>query len=246
MKVLRWIVLWTIFGGACLGMVQDTTIDVTGVFACLPKKDASGPQTQECAFGLRDDQGRYFAIRDSDARARNLAGLPMGGRIRVQGSFAEGGDSRYATQGVITVALLVQINRPALGLALPEGGNAWSITVRTSGGFTGGGRGNVSMTSTAQIACESAVKKCPEALAPADRSFLEALVPSVRSARWPDADDSFLSRFTCSDCIVTTISLAYRDGGRPQVIHASWDDVTRSRVPPEFVRLSEFALSLAK
>jgi hypothetical protein len=35
---------------------------LTGEFVCLPHADTSGPQTMECAFGLKTDVGEYFAV----------------------------------------------------------------------------------------------------------------------------------------------------------------------------------------
>lgn len=35
---------------------------LTGEYVCLPHKDQSGPQTEECAYGLLTDTGEYYAI----------------------------------------------------------------------------------------------------------------------------------------------------------------------------------------
>lgn len=35
---------------------------LTGVQTCLPHKDTSGPQTLECAIGMKTDAGEYYAI----------------------------------------------------------------------------------------------------------------------------------------------------------------------------------------
>jgi len=35
---------------------------LAGEYVCLPHKDTSGPQTDECAFGLRTEGGEYYAI----------------------------------------------------------------------------------------------------------------------------------------------------------------------------------------
>jgi hypothetical protein len=37
-------------------------ITLTGEFTCLPHKDTSGPQTMECAYGLKTADGKYYAI----------------------------------------------------------------------------------------------------------------------------------------------------------------------------------------
>jgi hypothetical protein len=35
---------------------------LTGVQTCLPHKDTSGPQTLECAIGMKTDSGEYYAV----------------------------------------------------------------------------------------------------------------------------------------------------------------------------------------
>ncbi len=35
---------------------------LTGVQTCLPHKDTSGPQTMECAIGMKTDSGEYYAL----------------------------------------------------------------------------------------------------------------------------------------------------------------------------------------
>ncbi len=35
---------------------------LTGVQVCLPHKDTSGPQTLECAIGMKTDVGEYYAL----------------------------------------------------------------------------------------------------------------------------------------------------------------------------------------
>ncbi len=39
-------------------------ITAQGMITCLPHRDTSGPQTLECAYGLEDIEGRYYALRD--------------------------------------------------------------------------------------------------------------------------------------------------------------------------------------
>ncbi|HET8581181.1 MAG TPA: MliC family protein [Candidatus Paceibacterota bacterium] len=76
-------------------------ITVSGTFVCLPHKDTSGPQTDECAFGIKDAQGRYFALMSTDpASIGTLAG---GAHITVDGTFAPRSDPKYQDLGVITV-----------------------------------------------------------------------------------------------------------------------------------------------
>lgn len=43
--------------------VDPTPVQMTisGTYGCLPHRDASGPQTEECAFGIRTDDGTWYA-----------------------------------------------------------------------------------------------------------------------------------------------------------------------------------------
>lgn len=37
-------------------------VTLSGTFMCLPHRDTTGPQTEECAFGMQTDDGRYYAV----------------------------------------------------------------------------------------------------------------------------------------------------------------------------------------
>ena len=78
-------------------------IIVVGKMECLPHKDTDGPQTLECAFGLKDAEGRYFALRDSDPNYQNLSSAPMGVVVEVEGIFTPRDDSIYQDIGVVEV-----------------------------------------------------------------------------------------------------------------------------------------------
>jgi hypothetical protein len=59
---------------------QEATLD--GEVVCLPHKDTSGPQTLECAFGLKTDDGTHYAL---DAGDVNPPPYTTGQRIRANG-----------------------------------------------------------------------------------------------------------------------------------------------------------------
>lgn len=85
-------------------------IAVEGITVCLPHRDQEGPQTLECAFGLLDDRGRYFALSDTDPEYKNVAGVPMNVRVRVEGTFKLRLGSNYVDIGVIEVTKIEQLN----------------------------------------------------------------------------------------------------------------------------------------
>ncbi len=59
---------------------------ITGVYTCLPHRDAKGPQTTECALGIKQDgTGKHYSINTSLMSSTMWREIPTGSRIRVQG-----------------------------------------------------------------------------------------------------------------------------------------------------------------
>lgn len=87
-----------------------------GTYVCLPHRDTGGPQTLECALGLRADDGRHYALRNSGATAeRAQAVTPTGVRVRVTGTVvpveALSSDQwrKYDVVGVVEVATFAEV-----------------------------------------------------------------------------------------------------------------------------------------
>ncbi len=57
---------------------------LSGEYLCLPHVDTSGPQTLECALGLRTDVGEYYAI-DLSLMSQEHRPLVTGERISANG-----------------------------------------------------------------------------------------------------------------------------------------------------------------
>lgn len=69
-------------------VIPNNTITITGTFTCLPHKNTSGPQTMECAFGLKADDGHYYALDIYDYEQKNGSGsFPTEGRLSLSGRF---------------------------------------------------------------------------------------------------------------------------------------------------------------
>jgi hypothetical protein len=81
-------------------------IRVKGEVVCLPHKDTDGPQTLECAYGLKSTDGKYYALRDSDPEYKNLSLLPTGEVAVVSGTLFEDPGSKYDTVGVIEIQMV--------------------------------------------------------------------------------------------------------------------------------------------
>lgn len=59
---------------------------LSGEFVCLPHTDTSGPQTTECAFGLKTDSGEYYAI-DFNLMSQTPPQLATGERFSASGTI---------------------------------------------------------------------------------------------------------------------------------------------------------------
>ena len=83
-------------------------IIVSGEAVCLPHKNTDGPQTLECAFGLKDDEGQYYGLSDSDPNYKNVAAMPTGKKVIVSGTFEKGTSDNYPIIGTIHVTKVTQ------------------------------------------------------------------------------------------------------------------------------------------
>lgn len=65
--------------------VQGGEVTLVGVQTCLPHKNTDGPQTLECAMGIKTDVDTYYAL---DLRALdNLMTLPSGKKVTIKGTL---------------------------------------------------------------------------------------------------------------------------------------------------------------
>ncbi len=84
-------------------------ITFSGELVCLPHKNTSGPQTMECAYGLKTPEGMYYALRDSDPTYKHISGVAMGKHVAVEGRFVPQTDKIYPTEGVLEIISLTQM-----------------------------------------------------------------------------------------------------------------------------------------
>lgn len=88
------------------------TMTLSGTYECLPHKDTSGPQTMECAFGLRADDGKYYAV-DFGSSADSMDRFQSGARITAEGFFvakellSTDHWQKYNMEGIFTVERLI-------------------------------------------------------------------------------------------------------------------------------------------
>ncbi len=80
---------------------QPTPITATGTIICLPHKDATGPQTMECALGLKGDDGKNYGLSDSNVTEVGSIGTDT--QVTVIGTLMPPTSSVYDIAGTITV-----------------------------------------------------------------------------------------------------------------------------------------------
>lgn len=83
---------------------EEGMVTLSGTIVCLPHKDTSGPQTLECAFGLKDETERYYALTtEDDAEPPIITSFPTGTMVTVTGDFTKTEDPVYDVVGLIKV-----------------------------------------------------------------------------------------------------------------------------------------------
>ncbi len=94
--------------GAYSTIPEKTTLK--GVYTCLPHRESKGPQTTECALGIKTDNGVYYAMDTNLIQSKNiLSSLTTGDRIQIDGPIVPveqlNSDSwqKYDIHGIISV-----------------------------------------------------------------------------------------------------------------------------------------------
>lgn len=81
---------------------------VKGELVCLPHKNTSGPQTMECAYGLKSNN-EYYGLSDTDPGYKNISSAPMNKMVEVTGALKLTVDSKYDTIGTLYVTSIKQL-----------------------------------------------------------------------------------------------------------------------------------------
>jgi hypothetical protein len=95
---------------------QEATI--TGTWECLPHKDTSGPHTLECAFGIKGDNGKHYAVSTS-LMSQYSVDFPTGARVRVQGVLVPveqlSSIQKYDIAGIINATSITKVSAASDG-----------------------------------------------------------------------------------------------------------------------------------
>ena len=88
---------------------HDGKATVKGLAVCLPHKNTDGPQTLECAIGIRDDKGVYYSLSDSDESYSNISTVQTGKTYEVTGNLEERSDPKYQTAGIVRIESISEL-----------------------------------------------------------------------------------------------------------------------------------------
>ena len=84
---------------------QPISMDMTieGEVVCLPHKDTDGPQTLECAYGIKLADGTYYGLSDSSENYEHISALPTGKKAKLTGTLKLEPSDRYQSVGTFTI-----------------------------------------------------------------------------------------------------------------------------------------------
>lgn len=82
-------------------------ISINGEIICSPHKNTAGPITSECAFGLKGDDGKNYAL--ADPAMKYPISLAAGTKVQITGKLNESTESKYNTVGTIEIISLTII-----------------------------------------------------------------------------------------------------------------------------------------
>jgi hypothetical protein len=137
-----------------------------------------------------------------------------------------------------TVAQIPQLESPP---NIPEGEGSWTLSIATSGGFTGQGRGNVTINSLGIRSCQLTRTTCSTPISNEKFAPLKQFATSFDAAKWPSPLSTTIS--LCSDCYVTTVTFTRRESGELKPYTFTWTVANQSSVPPDLIRIVAMALS---
>ncbi|MDQ3239248.1 MAG: hypothetical protein M3P33_01875 [bacterium] len=80
-------------------------VTIKGVLDCLPKKSNNGQQTEECAYGIKSDDGTYYGF---DFEGKDVT-MDFGKKLEVTGNLVDVVDSTYSINSKIVVKNYKQI-----------------------------------------------------------------------------------------------------------------------------------------
>jgi hypothetical protein len=96
----------------CVTVVDKTVF--TGEYECMPHKDAGGPVTLECGFGIKLTDGTHYAIDTSEIKSGKIIDIPTGAKIKITGlmvpiqAISSNQWQKYDIKGIIRASELAK------------------------------------------------------------------------------------------------------------------------------------------
>lgn len=97
------------------------TVTLSGTYVCLPHADTTGPQTDECKFGFKTDDGDYYAVNfgasaEAMAQFQDKAHISAEGFIVARELLSSSEWMKYTMKGVFTITRMLGTNTPGAKL----------------------------------------------------------------------------------------------------------------------------------
>lgn len=88
-------------------------VTLSGTYVCLPHLDTKGPQTQECAFGLKTDDGVYYAVNfgasaDAVNQFRSGEHITAEGFVVIREALSSNQWAKYNMKGIFTITKMIK------------------------------------------------------------------------------------------------------------------------------------------
>lgn len=93
---------------------------ISGLYVCLPHKDTTGPQTEECAFGIKTDSGDYYAVNFGQS-GYAMNDFINGSYIKADGFFvikealSTNHWDKYNMKGIFTITKMISVDNRLSG-----------------------------------------------------------------------------------------------------------------------------------
>jgi hypothetical protein len=123
---------------------------------------------------------------------------------------------------------------------LPPGDSAWAVQIVTGGGFTGKGRGNLTLTSDGTLLQDGPNGSCSMKL---PDETMKALTEAVFAINVTHNTEELTNKYVCADCIVTAMVVTRRKTEVNETISASWDDGTQAHVAADMLNIYQAVMA---
>jgi hypothetical protein len=85
---------------------------LSGTYVCLPHADTTGPQTEECTFGLKTDDGVYYAVNFGQSENAMMqfqsgAHIQAEGFIVIKEALSSDQWAKYNMKGIFTITRMI-------------------------------------------------------------------------------------------------------------------------------------------